>query len=140
MHNLISLPLWLAILLAGCTGAAEPGSTSGRKKPQTPDSYKGPSMATKIVGDELQVTVTVSSSGHRLELTETSRDGDHTSVKLRLTAPGVTEAVTAALEDKSIKVALKAEPGPVHVFLQQVQRDVEYFVEPEFVLAKIVPR
>ena len=39
-----------------------------------------------------------------------------------------------------VRVPLKVESGPIHLFLQEVQDGVHYITAPEFVLARILPR
>ena len=107
---------------------------------RTPAGYKGPELSAKLVGSELHVSVQVNTGGYRLELRETGRGSDHTFVKVCLTAPGDGEFTSQAFEVELLRIPLIRETGPVHVHLQQVQRGVHYITEPEFVLAKILPR
>jgi hypothetical protein len=140
MNISLSLPLLLIVFFTGCAGSAPAENDPGQASPRTPEGYKGAAMTAKIGSGQLSVSIEVPTGGYRLELVETARESSHTDVKLRLTAPGVKEAVTQALETKVVKVALQSESGPIHVHLQERQRGAEYFVEPEFQLGKIVPR
>ena len=97
-------------------------------------------MSFEASASELRVSVQVKSGGYELDLRETGRSGDHTFVKIRLTAPGAGELVTEALETKALRVPLPKEAGPVHVQLQRLQRGAHYLTTPEFELAKIAPR
>lgn len=105
-----------------------------------PEGYQGPDVEAGIEGDELQIKITVSTGGYKLRLMETLRQENTTHVKVCLEAPSEKEAVTQAVEDKALSVAMVEAMGPVHVHLQQIQRGAEYVVEPEYVLARIVTR
>jgi hypothetical protein len=134
------MSLLFAVLLTSCAGGASAGEGSGSPQPTTPDGYKGPAMDVSLDALELSVSIEVRSGGYRLELRETARADTHTDVKLRFTAPANDEGVTQAFEVKVVKISLKPESGPIHVHLQQIQRGLEYLVEPEFQLGKIIPR
>lgn len=140
MNNFLPIAVLFAALLSCCTGAAVADPKPQPGAAYTPADYKGPELAAKCDGAELQVSVKVQTGGYGFELRETGRAADHTFVKITLIAPGEGEVVTQALETKVLRVQMKKETGPVQVLLQQIQRGANYIVDPEFVLAKIVPR
>jgi hypothetical protein len=133
----------LLLFLGGCsTGGQDP-------RPAVPDddvklTYRGPEVQATLQEQpglhQLRVTVQVPSGGYRLLLEETRRLGAVTAVYLTLESPGPEEAVTMALEEKEADVPLQPEEGAVHVFVRQVQRNVQYVQRPQADLANVVKR
>jgi hypothetical protein len=148
MRSFIPLIL-LVVLPTGCSSDPEkdkepaPESKSKKTNPATGEAsrYEDLPIEAKIDGEHLAVTITVGSGGHRLELKGAVSSGkDNTDVKLLLTLPGADDHTTSALEDLELRVKLERDTGPVRIYVQQVQRGVEYLVEPAFDLVKTIPR
>jgi len=107
-------------------------------------TYQGPDVQAALQErptlHQLLVKVQVPSGGYQLHLEETRRAGAVTAVYLRLESPGPDEAVTMALEEKLADVPLQPEESAVHVYVRQVQRNVEYVQQPPAELAQVIGR
>ncbi|MHC4514330.1 MAG: protease complex subunit PrcB family protein [Planctomycetota bacterium] len=131
-----------ALLVGGCA--------TGGQGPQPDDrdaaklTYAGPEVQAVLQQrpnlHQLSVRVQVPSGGYELRLDETRRTGAVTAIYLTLEAPGPEEDVTGAEEEKHARVSLQPEESAVHVYIRQVQRNVEYVQEPPAELAQVLNR
>ncbi len=107
-------------------------------------TYRGPDVQAALQErphlHQLLVKVQVPSGGYQLRLEETRRTGAVTAVYLTLERPGPEEAVTMALEEKQADVPLQPAESAVHVYVRQVQRNVEYVQQPPAELAQVLTR
>jgi hypothetical protein len=131
-----------ALLVGGCaTGGQDP---QPRDRAAAKLTYQGPGVAAELQQrpnlHQLSVRVQVPSGGYELRLDETRHTGAVTVVYLTLEGPGPDENVTGAEEEKHARVSLQPEESAVHVYIRQVQRNVEYVQEPPAELAQVLTR
>lgn len=144
-------PLALFVFVSGSCSTGGHDQEPGRQQ-HPPDgdtvqpqpTYKGPDVQASFEErgglHRVLVKVLAPSGGYKLRLEETRRVGAATAAYLTLEAPGPEEAATMALEEQQADVSLKPEAGAVHVYVRQVQRNVEYVQQPPAELAVVLLR